>query len=455
VPAGTAYAAQVTQPPASAVSDQGGAATAGPGNAAAPGLAASTPEQPWPVRVVSQKLGSWIARLGWIWVDGQVAQITRRPGNTTVFLTLRDPSADLSLTVTTNRDVLDTGAPDLADGARVVVHAKPDFYPARGTLSLRADEVRQVGLGELLARLERLKKLLAAEGLFDPARKRRPPFLPQRIGLITGRASAAERDVLTSARRRWPAVEFRVINVAVQGASAVPQMIDALAVLDRDPSIEVIVLARGGGSTEDLLPFSDEALCRAVFGCRTPVVSAVGHETDTPLVDFVADVRASTPTDAAKRIVPDLVEEQRLIGLARQRGYRAISQLLDGEQHRLDALRSRPVLNRPEAIVDSRIAEVDALRTRAGRGLDNRISAAEADLHHTVARLRALSPAATLHRGYAIVQRRDGRVVRVPDEVCAGDPLRIRLAGGELAARAEAGPPAPAGDSSTRRTGQR
>src|SRR5436190_5735743 len=224
----------------------------------------STPERPWPVRVVSQKIGAWIGKLGWVWVDGQLAQITRRPGTQVVFLTLRDPSADLSLTVTAHRDVLDLGAPNLSEGARVVLHAKPEFFPARGTLSLRADEIRQVGLGELLARIERLKKLLAAEGLFDPRRKRRPPFLPRRIGLVTGRASAAERDVLTNARRRWPAVQCRVINVAVQGSGAVPQMIDALAVLDKDPDTDVIILARGGGSVEDLLPFSDEALGRAV-----------------------------------------------------------------------------------------------------------------------------------------------------------------------------------------------
>jgi exodeoxyribonuclease VII large subunit len=270
----------------------------------------STPEQPWPVRVVSQKLGEWIGRLGWVWVDGQVAQVSRRPGASTVFLTLRDPSADLSLTVTTNRDVLDAGVPQLAEGARVVVHAKPAFYPARGTLSLRAGEIRQVGLGELLARLEKLKQLLRAEGLFDPARKRRPPFLPAKIGLVTGRASAAERDVLTVARQRWPAVQLRVVNVAVEGRGAVADLGGALRVLDEEPSVDVIVLARGGGSVEDLLPFSDEALCRAVAAARTPVVTAIGHETDTPLVDFVADVRAATPTDAAKRVVPDLAEER-------------------------------------------------------------------------------------------------------------------------------------------------
>jgi exodeoxyribonuclease VII large subunit len=400
-----------------------------------PAATTSSAEAPWPVRVVSQKISGWISKLGWIWVDGQVAQITRRPGSSVVFITLRDPSADLSLSVTAHRDVLDLGAPNLEDGARILVHAKPEFYAGRGTLSLRADEVRQVGLGELLARLEQLKKLLAAEGLFDPRRKRRLPFLPGRIGLVTGRASAAERDVLTNAQRRWPSVEFRVINVAVQGSSSVPQMIDAIAVLDKDPTIDVIVLARGGGSTEDLLPFSDEALCRAVFACRTPVVSAIGHETDAPLVDYVADVRASTPTDAAKRIVPDLADEMRLIGQARQRLRRGIVTHLDREQQRLDAVRSRPVLARPDVIVDTRETDVRGLRQRADRIFGHRIDQADTDITTTRARLRALSPAATMQRGYAIVQRTtDNHVVRDPADVGAGDALRVRIAGGEIAA---------------------
>jgi exodeoxyribonuclease VII large subunit len=396
--------------------------------------AKSSADEPWPVRVVSQKIGAWVAKLGWVWVDGQVAQISRRPGASVVFLTLRDPSADLSLTVTAHRDVLDAGAPELAEGARVTLHAKPEFYPARGSLSLRADEIRQVGLGELLARLERLKKLLGAEGLFARERKRRLPFLPQRIGLITGRASAAERDVLMNTRRRWPSVDFRVINVPVQGPTAVPQIIDALKVLDNDDTVDVIVLARGGGSVEDLLPFSDEALCRAVFGCRTPVVSAIGHETDAPLIDYVADVRASTPTDAAKRIVPDLAEETTLIQQARRRLDRAVITLLDREAHRLESWRSRPVLARPEVLVDQRAGEVSALRDRAARNLDHRLRRADDDLRHTLARLRALSPRQTLERGYAIVQRADGHVVRAAGEVGPGDVLRVRLADGELRA---------------------
>jgi exodeoxyribonuclease VII large subunit len=394
----------------------------------------STSDDPWPVRVVSQKIGAWIAKLGWVWVDGQVAQISRRPGSTVVFLTLRDPSADLSLTVTAHRDVLDAGAPELSEGARVTLHAKPEFYPARGTLSLRADEIRQVGLGELLARLEKLKRMLAAEGLFARERKRRLPFLPGKIGLITGRASAAERDVLMNTRRRWPAVEFRVLNVPVQGPTAVPQILDALKVLDHDDTVDVIVIARGGGSVEDLLPFSDEALCRAVFAARTPVVSAIGHETDAPLLDYVADLRASTPTDAAKRIVPDLAEERQLIETARRRLDRGVLTLLDREQHRLDAWRSRPSLARPELLVDQRAADVTALRERAVRSLDQRVRRADDELRHTVARLRALSPAATLQRGYAIVQRDDGHVVRAASEVATDDLLRVRLAEGELRA---------------------
>ncbi len=368
-------------------------------------------------------------RLGWIWIDGQIAQIGRRPGMSTVFLTLRDPAADVSVTVTAPRDVVD---PALTDGARVLIHAKPEWYATRGTLSLRADEIRQVGEGELKARIETLRKLLEAEGLFDPRRKRRPPFLPHRVGLITGRASAAERDVLTNAQRRWPSVDFRVVNVSVQGVNAVPDIVGALGVLDRDEGVDVIILARGGGSFEDLLPFSDEALCRAVFACRTPVISAIGHEPDTPLVDYVADVRASTPTDAAKRVVPDLTEEQRLVLVLRGRLDRAVRNRLDREQHRLDAVRSRPSLARPTALIDRHSDDVRAAVDRARRTLDHRLTRADADLGHTLARLRALSPAATLARGYAIVQQADGRVLRSVEEAGAGDALRVRLGDGTV-----------------------
>ncbi|GLZ76348.1 exodeoxyribonuclease 7 large subunit [Actinorhabdospora filicis] len=393
---------------------------------------APTPETPWPVRVVSQKIGEWIGRLGWVWAEGEIAQITKRPGSPLVFITLRDMSADISVTVTVPRRRVEDADPPLQQGGRVVVHGKPQWYAGRGTLSLGADEIRAVGLGELLARLQRLKKALAAEGLFDPARKRPLPFLPRRIGLVTGRASAAEKDVLENARQRFPAADFEVVNVPVQGASAVPAVLEALKRLDADPEIEVIILARGGGSVEDLLPWSDEALCRAVFACVTPVVAAIGHETDNPLVDYVADVRASTPTDAAKRVVPDFGEELRALNTARHRLDRAMSGLLEREQHRLDAVRSRPCLAQPMAMVDSRQSDVAEGRRRARQALSTRLDAAADGLTHVRARLRALSPQSTLDRGYAIVQRADGSVLRAAGEAEPGEVLRLRLARGEI-----------------------
>jgi exodeoxyribonuclease VII large subunit len=384
--------------------------------------------------VVSFKIGEWIARLGDIWVEGQVAQLSRRAGAPTVFLTLRDPSADLSLPVTCHRTVLDGLEPTLVEGARVIVHAKPEFYAARGTLSLRADEFRPVGIGELLARLERLKAALGAEGLFAADRKRPLPFLPHRVGLITGRASAAERDVLSNARLRWPAVEFQVVNVAVQGSGAAAQLIEAVKTLDSDPAVDVIVIARGGGGVEDLLPFSDEALCRTVFGCQTPVVSAIGHEPDTPLLDFVADVRASTPTDAAKRVVPDLTEELQRLETTRGRLRRVILGRLAHEQAGLEAIRSRPVLARPSSLIEQRGVEIEALSERSLRCLRHQLDVATGEFTHALARLRSLSPQATLARGYAVVQTGDGTVLRRPGDTSPGEALRIRLADGELAA---------------------
>ncbi len=396
----------------------------------------TSPEHPVPVRTVARLISDWVGRLGRVWVEGQVAQLSRRPGAGTVFLTLRDPVAEASLTITAPRAVLDAVQPPLVEGARVVVHGKPDFYLARGTLSLVAAEIRPVGLGELLARLERLKALLAAEGLFETARKRPLPFLPRAVGLICGRGSAAERDVLETARARWPAVRFTIENVAVQGVYAVTEVTDALRRLDRDPEVDVIVVARGGGAVEDLLPFSDEAMVRAVAACLTPVVSAIGHEPDTPLIDLVADVRASTPTDAARRVVPDVRAEQ--AGLSRSLGAlrRAVGGLVDREAGRLESLRSRPVLADPvTGLVQPRLAEVLSTRDRSRRAFGHHLDRAAAELAHARAQVRALSPAATLDRGYAVVQLPDGTVVRDPEQVDVGTDLRVRLAAGELAAR--------------------
>lgn len=389
-------------------------------------------EAPLPVRTVARSIAEWVGRLGRVWVEGQVTQLNRRPG--TVFLTLRDPVADVSLAVTCSRGVCEAIVPPLSEGDRVVVHAQPVVHLLRGSLQLQALEIRPVGVGELLARLERLKGVLRSEGLFDADRKKPLPFLPRTVGLITGRASAAERDVLENARRRWPAVRFDVRAVAVQGHLAVQECIAAVVALDREAEVDVIVIARGGGSVEDLLPFSDEALCRAVAACRTPVVSAIGHEPDSPLLDAVADVRCSTPTDAGKRVVPDYAEEVARVRQLRDRARRVATATVDRERARIDNLRSRPVLAEPATLIAGRAAEVTALLARVRRCTAAVLDRAGHDLDHTRARVVALSPQATLNRGYAVVQDSAGSVLREPSTAKTGDPLRIRLAAGELTA---------------------
>ena len=400
----------------------------------------TTAENPWPVRLLAAKMDAYIAKMPWTWVEGQVVQVSDRPGASVVFVTLRDADTDMSLPVTIARRVmgrLREALPDgLSHGTRVVVHARPEFFAKRGSLSLTADDVRPVGVGELLARLEHLKRVLRSEGLFDAARKRDLPFLPHTVGLVCGRASAAERDVVENARQRWPSVRFEVREVAVQGPNAVPEVVDALAELDAMVEVEVIVIARGGGSVEDLLPFSNETLVRAVAKARTPVVSAIGHEVDAPLLDLVADVRASTPTDAARRVVPDVHEELVQLDGLRHRTRRAVVARVEREQHTLTALRSRPVLAAPHVLVDQRAAEVDAQRSRARRALENRLERARVDVEHLRTNVRALSPRSTLLRGYAVVQRPDGDLVRTPEDAPAGTRLRIRLPDGEVGATA-------------------
>jgi len=404
----------------------------------------TSPEQPWPVRTVARKIAEWVDRLGAVWVEGQLAQVTARPGTGTAFLVLRDPAADVSLQLTAPVTLVRAN-PAVAEGNRVIVHGRPSFFLGRGTLSLRVDEIRAVGIGELLARIERLRAQLAAEGLFDAARKRRPPFLPRCIGLVTGRASAAEHDVVSNATARWPAAAFRIRHTATQGALAVPEIVAALHALDRDPEVDVIVLARGGGSVEDLLPFSDETLCRAVAACRTPVVSAIGHEPDTPLLDHVADLRCSTPTEAGRSLVPDLREETARIAALRERARRALHGWVDREQRLLVSLRGRPVLADPLSMIDSRGAEIVRLRETATACLRRGLDRHGTDLEHLRARLAALGPAATLARGYALVQRvvpdGDGGVLpvlRSVRELAPGDRVRIRVADGAVGATVDA-----------------
>lgn len=416
--------------------------------------AKSSPEQPWPVRVVSDQIAAWIHRLGTVWVEGQITQLSLRPGTRTAFLTLRDPSVDNSLTLTCPPKLISQSPVPVTEGSRVIVQGTPRFYTGRGSFSLQVSEIRPVGVGELLARIERLKQALASEGLFDPRLKRTLPFLPNCVGLITGRASAAERDVVEVARGRWPDVRFSVRNTAVQGVSAVPQILDALAELDADPVVDVIILARGGGSVEDLLPFSDEALIRAISRCRTPVVSAIGHEPDSPLSDLVADLRAATPTDAAKRVVPDVAEERRRIAEARARTARALRAWVEREEHQLGALRSRPCMADPYGIVDSRAEIVSEALRALRRDITRVIDSESTSLGHLSARLTTLGPAATLARGYAVVQsvagENDGRVVSSITDAPPGSQLRIRVSDGALSAAVLGATPAAGHPATTR-----
>jgi exodeoxyribonuclease VII large subunit len=392
----------------------------------------TSPEQPAPVRQIATLLAGYIDRLGAVWVEGQIAQLNRRQGMNTVFLTLRDPLGDMSMTVTCSRQVVEAADPPVVEGASVVVHGRPRYYPNRGTLSLVADDIRMVGLGELLARIERRRRLLAAEGLFDRERKRRLPFLPTTIGLVTARGSAAERDVLENARRRWPAVRFELSYASMQGPSCAREVIEAVQRLDRHDQVDVIVIARGGGSVEDLLPFSDEGLVRAVADVRTPVVSAIGHEPDSPILDLVADLRASTPTDAAKLVVPDMAEELHRVTQLRDRGRHHLRTWLDHERSRLDSLRARPSLGDPRGGIDVREREVRQLVDRARRTQQHRLDRAADDVAHARARVRALSPLETLRRGYSVLQDDQGHVLTSVTQAAPGARLGARVADGHL-----------------------
>lgn len=391
----------------------------------------SSPESPLPLRRISQALAEWIGRLGEVWVEGQVAQFVQRPGVQTYFLTLRDIDANISMQVTCNRTVL---TEPLAEGARVVLRARPDFYAERGTLSLRATEIRQVGLGELLARIERLRVLLTAEGLFAANRKLRLPFLPHTIGLITGRASAAERDVVDNTRRRFPGARFTIENTATQGNSAVNEILLALKRLDADPQVQVIVIARGGGSIEDLLPFSNEALLRAVSAARTPVVSAIGHETDRPLLDLVADLAASTPTDAAKRIVPDLRAELDQLAELRARLRVSVHRRLDNEDQLLAGLPLR-LRQGVQRTIDSGQDDIRRSTSRIRSRLAAMLQLAAAENTQLLARVVSLSPQAVLDRGYAVLWDADGTLIRHSDQAVGGAVLRVRVGDGEFGVR--------------------
>jgi exodeoxyribonuclease VII large subunit len=391
-------------------------------------------EAPATVRVVSEAIKEYVERLGPIWIEGEISELNERSGMM-AFMRLRDPSVDMSISVMCHKSVIAAVKP-LPDNARIVMYAKPSWYTKNGSLSFSAREIRQVGVGELLARLEALKNLLAGEGLFNSDRKVALPLLPKVIGLICGRNTDAEKDVVENAKRRWPSVQFEIREVTVQGAAAVTEVSAALRELEANKDVEVIIITRGGGSFEDLLPFSDEGLVRLAASCETPIVSAIGHEKDSPLLDLVADYRASTPTDAAKRVVPDIAEEIQMISAMRDRARRTVLNRLDLETTRITNFKNRPVMKDPHVLITSRAEIIAGLRDRSNRSFGASLKLAKEELKQIKARVRALSPQSTLDRGYSVVQLADGQIVTDPKKLKAGDELRLRLAKGETKATA-------------------
>lgn len=390
----------------------------------------TSPENPWPLARLSSNLNAWIKKAPDAWVEGQVIEVNHRARVS--YVTLRDMNEEMSVSVTLFGQEMAALQRPLEQGMRVVVNLKADFYAKTGRLSMIGRGIRPVGLGDLLERLERLRRALADEGLFDPRHKKPLPVLPSCVGLITGRNSDAEKDVVRNASLRWPGVQFEIREVPVQGNVAALAVSAALAELDQLDHVDVIVIARGGGAFEDLLAFSDESLIRNVFAANTPVVSAIGHENDQPLLDYVADVRASTPTDAGKRVVPDVQEERLRIGQARAALDRAVTTLIEREQQGLASMRTRPVLSQPDGMILVREEDLDRWRSRAWSAVNTATLRAQDAVTQMRARVRALSPQQTLDRGYAVVQTNDGHVVTESDSVKTKQQLAVRLASGEL-----------------------
>ncbi|MEW6858484.1 exodeoxyribonuclease VII large subunit [Trueperella pyogenes] len=393
----------------------------------------TTPEQPWPLRLLSAKISEYVAKMSRLWVEGEVIQLKRRANARVQFFTLADLEEKITITCKIWSHALPA---TISEGSRVIVAAKPDFWAGNGSLSLQVDEIRTVGVGDLLARIEQLKTKLAAEGLFDPARKKPLPFLPRKIGLICGRNTQAMHDVVENVQRRWTAAQFEIREVQVQGAGAVEAIIPALQELDMIDDVDVIVLARGGGSVEDLFPFSDERLVRAAFAATTPIVSAIGHEPDSPVLDLVADFRASTPTDAAKNIVPDVGEERLGLTTTVRRGRIAMDNLLHLAQTELDTLRARPAMAHPEVMIDNRAEDLANLRQWSDSHIRRILDAHSSTLAGDLARLRTLSPLSTLNRGYAVIRTED-RLVGSVTAVAPGAHARATLHDGTLDLRIE------------------
>jgi exodeoxyribonuclease VII large subunit len=390
---------------------------------------------PWSVSNFTSSLKDWITKLGNVWVEGQISQVS--PKKDVFFGELRDLVADKGFSIHSRRPEVLNAVSELAAGDRVVALVHPDFWERSGKTSMDVLAIRKVGLGELLERIERLRQQLIKEGLTLAERKQPLPFLPNLIGLITGANSDAEKDVLQNAKLRWPEVRFKIQHTPVQGDKAAAEIIKAIQALDADSEVDVIILTRGGGSFQDLLVFSDEQVVRAVANCKTPIVSAIGHENDRPLTDEVADFRASTPTDAAKNVVPDVVDERKKISIALERIALRVVGYVQNQLELIAGIRTRPVFANPFTIVDERSLNITQLLSTLQSQTKNFLDKEQLQIAGLRGQVRALSPKLTLDRGYAVVRNLKDGLVTDPKKVSKGEKLKITLAGGDLGVTAD------------------
>ena len=387
------------------------------------------------VSAFNRGVASWLERLPSVWVEGEVTELRRQAGWQSVFFTLKDTGDGACLAVSMPRAGFDALRLDLADGATVHVFGRPDLFASRGQFRLRALSIEPLGLGAVLAGIERLKRKLAAEGLFAAERKRPLPLFPRRVALVTGNEAAAKHDFVTAVAARFPGARVLIAPTYVQGPHAAPAIAAALVAVAREPDVDVVVLARGGGSFEDLLAFSDERVVRVVAASPVPVVSAVGHEQDTPLCDLAADARASTPTAAARLVVPDEQELRKRLESARERLERVTVGVVERARERVAADGAR-LARSPTLLLERARERLDGDRERLRRAPALLLERRRASLDGAAGRLRALSPHATLTRGYAIVRVGD-EIVRTADAVSPAARVEVELADGGFGARVE------------------
>ncbi len=392
-----------------------------------------SPDSALKVHQVSKTIGDYVAKLGRVWVEGQIIK-SQVYGNL-AYISFRDPDLDISIQVVAATSVIDSLQPPLEEGSRVVMHASVEWWSKKGDLKLRAHAIQNVGVGDLLVRIQMLRNALEAEGLFKPERKQKLPFLPRKVGLITGRDTDALKDVVVNARRRWPATQFEIKEIALQQQGTPLAAIKAMQELEAIEDVDVIVIARGGGSFEDLLPWSDEGLARAVAKCSKPVVSAIGHEADHPILDDVADVRASTPTDAARKIVPDLEDETAQVSRNASRLRDLRTRWFEEQNRHLAFAKQTLTAKSPKALVEIKQGEIKLIQQELRTIAQNHIKSLKAELQANSARLKALSPFNVLARGYAVATDQAGNVIRDGKTLSAGEVFNIRVEAGTFGAK--------------------